>query len=123
MGWLVAEKTGWRPIGLGVLAAAMLIPAVWAAHVTAHHMAHADPGEIVVDEVVGQWLAMAGATVLNWKTCAAAFLVFRLFDIWKPVPVRQLERLPGGAGIVADDVMAGVYAGLVLFLAGCFNLY
>jgi phosphatidylglycerophosphatase A len=50
-------------------------------------------------------------------------LLFRLFDIWKPFPVRQLESLPGGWGIVADDLMAGVYAALVLFLAGWFNLY
>jgi phosphatidylglycerophosphatase A len=66
---------------------------------------------------------LAGALPLNWKSYLGAFLLFRLFDIWKPVPVRQLEALPGGLGIVADDVMAGVYAALVLFLAGCFNLY
>jgi phosphatidylglycerophosphatase A len=60
---------------------------------------------------------------MNWKSYAAAFALFRLFDIWKPPPVRQLESLPEGYGIVADDVMAGGYAALVLFLAGCFNLY
>jgi phosphatidylglycerophosphatase A len=53
----------------------------------------------------------------------AAFLLFRLFDIWKPLPVRQVERIPGGAGIVLDDVMAGIYAALVLYFAGWFNLY
>ena len=52
-----------------------------------------------------------------------AFALFRLFDIWKPPPVRQLEALPGGSGINLDDVMAGVYAALVLLLAGWFNLY
>ena len=57
---------------------------------------------------------------LHW---IAAFALFRLFDIWKPPPVRQLEALPGGWGINLDDVMAGVYAALVLFLAGRFNLY
>ena len=77
----------------------------------------------MVDEVAGQWLAFAGAATLNWKTYLAAFLLFRLFDIWKPAPVRQLESLPGGIGIVADDLGAGAYAALVLFLAGCFNLY
>jgi phosphatidylglycerophosphatase A len=55
------------------------------------------------------------------KAWLAAFVLFRLFDMWKPFPVRQLERLPGGWGIVADDVMAGVYAALVLFAAGWFN--
>ena len=81
---------------------------------------------MVVDEVVGQWLALAGARVLNWKSWylgSRPSLLFRLFDIWKPFPVRQLESLPGGVGIVADDLMAGVYAALVLFLAGWFNLY
>jgi hypothetical protein len=82
-----------------------------------------DPQFVVVDEVVGQWLALAGARALNWKAWLAAFVLFRLFDIWKPFPVRQLESLPGGVGIVADDLMAGVYAALVLFLAGWFNLY
>jgi phosphatidylglycerophosphatase A len=76
-----------------------------------------------VDEVVGQWMTLTGATVLNWKSWLLALALFRLFDIWKPPPVRQLERLPGGLGIVADDAMAGVYGALVLFAAGWFNLY
>jgi phosphatidylglycerophosphatase A len=78
---------------------------------------------VVVDEVIGQWIALAGARALNWKSYLAAFALFRLFDIWKPAPVRQLERLPGGWGINADDVMAGLYAALVMWTAGCFNLY
>ena len=67
--------------------------------------------------------ALAGARRYNWESYLAAFVLFRLFDIWKPPPVRQLEALPGGLGINADDVMAGIYAALVLFLAGWFNLY
>jgi phosphatidylglycerophosphatase A len=78
---------------------------------------------VVVDEVIGQWLTLTGMASVNWKAYLGAFVLFRLFDVWKPVPIRQLEALPGGVGIVADDVMAGVYAALVLFLAGCFNLY
>jgi phosphatidylglycerophosphatase A len=66
---------------------------------------------------------MAGARAYNWKSYLAALALFRLFDIWKPPPVRQLEALPGGWGINLDDVMAGVYAALVLFVAGRFNLY
>ena len=76
-----------------------------------------------MDEVLGQWITLAGARTLNWKSYLAAFALFRLFDIWKPPPVRQLEALPGGLGINADDVMAGVYGALVLFIAGWFNLY
>jgi len=81
----------------------------------------------VVDEVVGQWIAIGGAAFgkagMNWKAWCAAFVLFRAIDIWKPPPVRQLERVPGGAGIVLDDAMAGVYAALVLSAAGWFNLY
>jgi len=63
------------------------------------------------------------ASLGRWPVWVAAFALFRVMDIWKPAPVRQLERLPGGYGIVADDVMAGIYAALVLWAAGCFNLY
>ena len=110
------------PWQYAVLAALLFLPAVWAADVTARTLHKKDPGLVVVDEVIGQWIALAGAPALTWQTYLAAFLLFRLFDIWKPPPVRQLESLPGGWGINADDVMAGVYAALVLWLAGRFAL-
>ena len=115
-----AGFTGWHFL---VLAAVLFVPATWAATVTARVKNLKDPQIVVVDEVLGQWIALAGAVTLNWKSYLAAFALFRLFDIWKPPPVRQLEALPGGLGINLDDVMAGVYVALVLFLAGCFNLY
>jgi phosphatidylglycerophosphatase A len=99
------------------------IPGIWAASAVARELGREDPQIVVVDEVVGQWMTLAGATVLNWKSWLLAFALFRLFDIWKPPPVRQFERLPGGFGIIADDAMAGVYGALVLFAAGWFNLY
>jgi phosphatidylglycerophosphatase A len=120
---LLALYAGWRPWEFWILAAAIVPVAIWSAGVTARVVGKKDPRLVVVDEVAGQWFALAGATSLNWKSYLAAFLLFRLFDIWKPPPVRQLEALPGGKGIVADDVMAGLYAALVLFLAGWFNLY
>ena len=95
---------------------------MWSAGVVARVKQLKDPQLVVVDEVAGVWLTLAGARILNWKTWIATFVLFRLFDIWKPFPVRQFERLPGGMGIVADDLMAGVYGALVLFVAGCFNL-
>jgi phosphatidylglycerophosphatase A len=110
------------PWHFAVLAALSFAPAVWAADVTARELKLKDPGVVVIDEVIGQWLTVAGASVVNWKTALAAFLLFRLFDIWKPPPVRQLEALPGGLGINADDAMAGVYGALVLWMAGWFNL-
>ena len=65
-----------------------------------------DPQIVVVDEVLGQWLTLGGATRLNWKSLLLALLLFRIFDILKPPPVRLFERIPGGAGIVLDDMMA-----------------
>jgi len=111
----------WPPAAFALLALALLGPAIWAADRVAREGGSKDPQIVVVDEVVGQWIALAGAAALNWPYILAAFLLFRLFDIWKPPPVRALERIPGGAGIVLDDVMAGVYASLVLLAAGWFN--
>ena len=123
LGALAAAYLLFPYAGPGTLALAGLLPAIWAAGATARESNLKDPQIVVVDEVIGQWIALAGAMRMNWISWLAAFGLFRLFDIWKPPPVRQLERLPGGVGIVADDVMAGVYAALVLFAAGWFNLY
>ena len=120
---LIEHYWAWPPAAFAALAVVVTAPAIWAAGETARQAHVKDPQFVVVDEVVGQWLALAGARALNWKSWLGAFLLFRLFDIWKPVPARQLESLPGGTGIMADDLMAGLYAALVLFLAGWFNLY
>ena len=106
-----------------ILAAAVIPPGVWAAGAVAKRLNVADPSIVVVDEVAGQWVALLGATSLNWKSWLGCFLLFRLFDIWKPPPVRQIESLPGGWGIMADDILAGFYAALVIFVVGRFHLY
>jgi phosphatidylglycerophosphatase A len=121
--WILHRYGGVTAIEIALLGVLLTIPGIWAAGVTARDTGRKDPQIVVVDEVVGQWITLAGATELNWIAWLAAFVLFRLFDIWKPPPVRQLERLPGGIGIVADDAMAGVYGALVLFAAGWFNLY
>jgi phosphatidylglycerophosphatase A len=72
-----------------------------------------DPGSVVVDEVAGQWLTFVGLPFTPWLA-VAGLLAFRVMDVWKPWPARALERLPGGVGIMADDVMAGLYAHLAL---------
>jgi phosphatidylglycerophosphatase A len=123
IGILLHEYAGFMQWHFAILAAVTFIPAVWAAGVTAVATGRKDPQIVVIDEVIGTWIALAGARSYNWKSYLAALALFRLFDIWKPPPVRQLEALPGGWGINLDDVMAGVYAALVLFLAGRFNLY
>jgi phosphatidylglycerophosphatase A len=79
----------------------------------ARHLGREDPGVVVVDEVVGQWVTLA-ALPFTPLTAAAGFLLFRVMDVVKPWPARDLERVPAGWGIMADDVAAGVYAHLLL---------
>ena len=83
-------------IEIGLCGVLLFAPAVWAADVTAADLGAKDPGLIVVDEVVGQWITMAGATHLNWRGWLFGFVLFRAFDITKPFPIRKLESLPGG---------------------------
>ncbi len=98
--------------GIAALAVAVGIPA---ATLVARAARVEDPQFVVIDEVAGQWIALLFVPVA-WKTVLAGFILFRAFDIVKPPPVRQLERLPEGTGIVVDDVAAGIYALLVLQL-------
>lgn len=121
--WLFYESTGAPMWTILILVLLLTGPAVWAAEVVANDRQLKDPQIVVIDEVLGTWITLAGATSWNWKSVLAAFLLFRLFDITKPQPVRKLESLGGGLGIVADDLMAGIYAALVLLAAGWFNLY
>ncbi len=115
-------------LGAGRLTFAILVllflwPGIWASTRTARILNSEDPGMVVVDEVLGQWLTLLGAAALNWKSFLAAFLLFRLFDIWKPWPVRRFEDLPEGLGIVADDLAAGVYGAMVLTISGRLGFY
>jgi phosphatidylglycerophosphatase A len=74
-----------------------------------------DPHQAVVDEVIGQIITFLFIPfTTNWKFIVAGFLLFRLFDIWKPYPIDSLQNLPGGLGVCADDIAAGVYAGICL---------
>jgi phosphatidylglycerophosphatase A len=123
LAWGLHEYLGISGASIGFLGLLLMAPAIWASGRMAKDTASKDPQVVVIDEVVGQWITLAGAVTLNGKSWIAAFALFRLFDIWKPPPVRQLERIPGGAGIVLDDAMAGIYAALVLYFAGWFNLY
>jgi phosphatidylglycerophosphatase A len=101
----------------------LLAPAIWASTQTARLHGRKDPSVVVIDEVLGQWVTLLGATALRWKSFCAAFLLFRLFDIWKPWPVRSFEKLPEGVGIVADDLAAGIYGALILYIVGKLRLY
>jgi phosphatidylglycerophosphatase A len=89
-----------------ILAIALGVPA---ATIAAREAGREDPGFVVVDEVAGQWIALLWSPC-DWRHALTALLLFRVFDIVKPFPARQLENLPEGWGIVFDDVAAGLYA-------------
>jgi phosphatidylglycerophosphatase A len=94
-----------------------IILGVPAATIAARESGRKDPGFVVIDEVAGVWIALLAAVYHpDWKHILLALLLFRVFDIWKPMPVRQLEKLPEGWGIVFDDLAAGLYAWAVLLL-------
>jgi phosphatidylglycerophosphatase A len=101
--------------GLVQVAAILILFAIgtWSGTVAEHHFGRPDPGQVVLDEVAGMLVTLLFIPVRP-AGAVAAFLLFRLFDIVKPYPANRLERLPGGAGIMADDIMAGIYANLTL---------
>ena len=93
---------------------------IWACGDHVRATGREDPAECVIDEVAGQWLARAFASV-SLPSLALAFFLFRLFDIWKPWPVGWADReLPGGLGVMADDMIAGLMAGVLVALTRYF---
>lgn len=85
---------------------------VWSAYKVEKSWGH-DASKVVVDEMVGLWIAMWWIPY-SWVTLLLAFILFRVFDIWKPLFIRKMEKLPHGWGVMLDDVLAGIYANLVL---------
>ncbi|MBW2133424.1 MAG: phosphatidylglycerophosphatase A [Deltaproteobacteria bacterium] len=88
--------------------------AVLGAHYAEAALGKKDPGEIVIDEIAGIVITFVGLT-MNARTLAIGFVLFRVLDIFKPFPIRWIDRrIPGGGGVVLDDVIAGIYANLIL---------
>ena len=104
-----------------VAAAVVTMIGIPAATLAARGSGLKDPQFVVIDEVAGQLVALI-AVPLAWKTFLAGFILFRVFDIWKLFPIRRLERLPEGTGIVVDDLGAGLYALAVIHLLLYFGL-
>ena len=98
-------------LAIATALAALIVTAIGipASTITAREASRKDPGFIVIDEVAGQLFALI-LTPPNWAHAALALLLFRLFDIFKPWPIRRLEALPTGTGIMLDDVAAGLLA-------------
>ena len=121
-----AIRSRWGVTGLAIAAVIVFAAGCWAAGTLAKTSGVKDPGAIVIDEVAAQWLVLLAAP-LDPLSYAAAFLLFRIFDIWKPWPVRWADRrAPGGLGVMLDDLLAAVYAVLVfsvlLALGGAFGV-
>ncbi len=76
-----------------------------------------DPRRVVVDEMVGVWIPLIAAPAGNLWYALASFVLFRFFDIAKPLGVRQMERFPGGIGVMADDILAGIYSLFIIICA------
>ena len=97
-------------VHLGLLPLLFLL-GVYASTQVERRFAEKDPSWVVIDEVLGVGVAMVGIPT-DWPFVIMALILFRLFDIWKPYPIRKLEKLPEGWGIMADDLLAGVYANI-----------
>jgi len=114
--WLLARSItpAWRPWGAALLAGIAVLAGIPAATRVARASGLKDPQFVVIDEVAGQLITLIAAPI-TWQSLLLGFILFRGFDIVKPPPVRHLERLPEGVGIVIDDVGAGLY-GLAVML-------
>jgi phosphatidylglycerophosphatase A len=103
------------PAVLSLLFVLFCLFGIWASGRAISLLGNTDPSEAVIDEVMGQLVVFFFVPFgITWPFVLTGFLLFRLFDIWKPYPIDALQILPGGLGICADDLVAGVYAGVCL---------
>ena len=116
-GWTTERLASSRMTLMLLVVALVTIVGVWAASQTEKLLGRKDPGIVVVDEVAGQLIAFLFVPFNSgWLVILVGFGLFRLFDIWKPYPIRRLEMLESGLGIMADDVLAGIYAAILMSL-------
>jgi phosphatidylglycerophosphatase A len=113
--WLLLRQLS-LPINLLVIAIGFAI-GVWACDVAGRALGVDDHRSLVWDEFIGQWIALLPALLAPWWAVVVGFILFRLFDVWKPWPIRWLDRhLKGGMGVMVDDVVAGLFAAILLWL-------
>lgn len=112
---LPVQVTSWIHAGIVILLTMFCLLGTWASNRSISLLGNDDPSEAVVDEVMGQLIVFLFVPItIGWPIIVAGFALFRLFDIWKPYPIDSLQVLPGGIGVCADDILAGVYAGVCL---------
>ena len=107
--WLLPAS----PVAQGVAIVAIFATGSWGGTIAERHFGRTDPGQVVIDEVMGMLITLF-LNPVGWVGALAAFFLFRVFDVIKPYPANRLEQLHGGVGVMADDAMAAVYANLVL---------
>ena len=107
--WLLPAS----PLVQGGAILAIFVAGSWGGSVAERHFGRSDPGQVVIDEVMGMLITLF-LNPVGWGGAHAAFLLFRVFDVIKPYPANRLEQLHGGVGVMADDGMAAIYANLVL---------
>lgn len=122
-GWTDAQIKAWFHVGNLVLFLLFCLLGIWASGHSTKLFKNKDPQQAVVDEVIGQLITFLFIPfAASWQLVLAGFLLFRLFDIWKPYPIDSLQNLPAGIGVCADDILAGVYAGTCLSLLYAISL-
>lgn len=125
LGWWIGLLLGWT--GLLVAGGSLFLLGWWACGAHARRVGKTDPQECVLDEVAAQWVAMTAIPLVNgffhWIPLVAVFVLFRVLDIAKPWPISRAEELPGGLGIMADDMIAGIVTAVLVYVAWLVNLY
>lgn len=122
-GWRAEQLQAWSTQANIFIVLILTVAGIWAGGRAAKVLNDKDPGQVVVDEVIGQLITLAFVPFnVAWWMIAIGFLAFRFFDIAKPYPIYRLQVLPGGLGVCADDILAGIYAAIVLSVIAAIQL-
>lgn len=123
LGWSASQVSAWVQAFNLVAFLIFTLIGIWAAARATQLFKNKDPQQAVVDEVIGQLITFLFIPfVTSWELILAGFVLFRVFDIWKPYPIDYLQGLPTGIGVCADDILAGVYAGTCLSIIYAISL-
>jgi phosphatidylglycerophosphatase A len=122
-GWRAEQMSAWHAPANIFIVLLITIAGIWAGGRAAKLMNDKDPQTVVVDEIVGQLITLAFIPFdVVWWMILAGFFLFRFFDIAKPYPIDRLQILPGGLGVCADDILAGLYAAVVLSIIAAIHI-
>jgi phosphatidylglycerophosphatase A len=119
--WYLAYRNGYQPIPSLIVTLLITLLGIWSSNVVSKIWGK-DPARVVIDEVAGMCISLLFVPV-TIKYVIAALILFRFFDIAKPLFIRKLEKLPGGWGIMLDDVLAGIYANILLQIVLWFKIF